>query len=244
MNTYLAILLVMIGLFILTTLTALYIKKYDNPNLTIAFYVSLIAVVQIITTRITIFDFGLFQLVSPVGTFFFAFTFQMTDQINEKYGRKEVQKMILIALATQVFIFFMLWLSSQQPQINDNFSAESYNAIMFGSTRIIIASWITFFISENLDAYVFEWFKKKYDGKLWLRSVVSDLTGLFIDSIIFIPLAFYDAEDFPIDAMLPLMKGLIFTKWIFGTLDTPYIYLNRWILRTENPLIKRLVGQQ
>lgn len=232
----------MIGLFILTTLTALYIKKYDNPNLTIAFYVALIAVVQIITTRITIFDFGLFQLVSPVGTFFFAFTFQMTDQINEKYGRKEVQKMILIALATQVFIFFMLWLSSQQPQINDNFSAESYNAIMFGSTRIIIASWITFFISENLDAYVFEWFKKKYDGKLWLRSVVSDMTGLLIDSIIFVPLAFYGV--LPQEIMLTILTGQIITKWIFGTLDTPYIYLNRWILRTDNPLIKRLISQQ
>lgn len=232
----------MIGLFLLTTLTALYIKKYDNPNLTIAFYVALIAVVQIITTRITIFDFGLFQLVSPVGTFFFAFTFQMTDQINEKYGRKEVQKMILIALATQVFIFFMLWLSSQQPQINDNFSAESYNAIMFGSARIIIASWITFFISENLDAYIFEWFKKKYDGKLWLRSVVSDMTGLLIDSIIFVPLAFYGV--LPQEIMLTILTGQIITKWIFGTLDTPYIYLNRWILRTDNPLIKRLISQQ
>ena len=242
MNTYLAILLVMIGLFILTTLTALYIKKYDNPNLTIAFYVALISVVQIITTRITVFDFDIFELVSPIGTYFFAFTFQMTDQINEKYGRKEVQKMILIALATQVFIFFMLWLSTQQPQHpSTQFSAESYNAIMFGSARIIIASWITFFISENLDAYIFEWFKKKYDGKLWLRSVVSDMTGLLIDSIIFVPLAFYGV--LPQEIMLTILTGQIFTKWIFGTLDTPYIYLNRWILRTEHPLIKRLVGQ-
>lgn len=241
MNTYLAILLVMIGLFLLTTLTALYIRKYDNPNLTIAFYVALIAVVQIITTRITIFDFGFFQLVSPIGTYFFAFTFQMTDQINEKYGRKEVQKMIVIALVTQVFIFFMLWLATQQPQINiDDFSAESYNAILLGSTRIIIASWITFFISENVDAYVFEWFKKKYDGKLWLRNIVSDLTGLFIDSIIFIPLAFYGT--LPLEVLISITFGQVITKWIFGTLDTPFIYLNRWLLNTDNSLIKKLAN--
>ncbi len=238
----------MIGLFILTTLTALYIRKYDNPNLTIAFYVALIAVIQIITTRITIFDFNLFDwnfdrliLVSPIGTYFFAFTFQMTDQINEKYGRKEVQKMIGIALVTQIFIFFMLWLATQQPQINDNFPAESYNAILLGSTRIIVASWITFFISENVDAYVFEWFKKKYDGKLWLRNIVSDLTGLFIDSIIFIPLAFYG--QLPLEVLISITYGQVITKWIFGTIDTPYIYLNRWLLNTDNSFIKKLVGQ-
>ena len=68
----------------------------------------MIAIIQIITNRITIYDLGFIQLVAPLGVFFFAFTFQMTDQINEKYGRKEVQKMIGIALVTQIFIYFML----------------------------------------------------------------------------------------------------------------------------------------
>ncbi|MCY3411240.1 MAG: queuosine precursor transporter [Candidatus Heimdallarchaeota archaeon] len=243
MNTYLAVLLVMIALFILTFLTALYIRKYDNPNLTIAFYVSMIAIIQVITNRLTIFDFGppALEFVSPIGTYFFAFTFQMTDQINEKYGRKEVQKMIIIALLTQVFIAFMLWLVTQQPQVNDNFDANSYNTIFLGSGRIILASWITFFISENVDAFIFDWFRKKFEGRLlWLRNVVSDLVGLFVDSLIFIPLAFYGIFDLP--TIIAVMTGQVITKWLFGTLDTPYIYLNRWILTTENPIIKKLVA--
>lgn len=247
MNTYLATLIVLVLLFFITTLTALYLRKYDNPNLTIAFYVSMIAVIQIITNRLTIFDFSIgglsftnnWQLVSPIGTFFFAFTFQMTDQINEKYGRKEVQKMIIIALVTQIFIFFILWLVSLQPQINDNFDAESYNAIMFGGSRIIIASWITFYISENVDAYIFEWFKNKFEGKLWLRNSFSDIVGLFIDSIIFIPLAFYSPGG-DLAFLLMAMKGQVIVKWIFGTIDTPYVYLNRWIMKTDNSFVNKL----
>ena len=82
--------------------------------------------------------------------------------------------------------------------------------------------------------------EKKYDGKLWLRNIVSDLTSLFIDSIIFIPLAFYGILP---DGLLPIiMFGQVATKWIFGTLDTPFIYLNRWILRTDNALITKWAG--
>ncbi|MEK9135227.1 MAG: VUT family protein, partial [Patescibacteria group bacterium] len=45
------------------------------------------------------------------ATLIFSVTFLLTDIVNEKFGRKETQKMILIAFITQIAATFFIWLS-------------------------------------------------------------------------------------------------------------------------------------
>ena len=95
---------------------------------------------------------------------------------------------------------------------------------------IITGSWISFLLTGFLDAILFakikEWTKGKY---IWVRSVLSDIPMLALDSFIFVTLAFGVFQgDWAV--VWPTITGQIFTKWIFGVVDTPFIYLDRFIV--------------
>ena len=58
-----------------------------------------------------------------------------------------------------------------------------------------------------------------------MRNVLSDIPTLALDSIIFVSIAFGGL--LPI---WPIIWGQILTKWFFGVIDTPFMYLSRGII--------------
>jgi len=90
----------------------------------------------------------------------------------------------------------------------------------------MVAGWIAFLVSENIDAYIFSGFKEKTKGKhLWARNAFSSLPAMVIDSVIFVTLAFYGVQ--PLE---PLIIGMVALKWLVGIINVPFMYLNRWIM--------------
>jgi uncharacterized integral membrane protein (TIGR00697 family) len=153
-------------------------------------------------------------------------TFLMTDIVNEKFGRKETHKMIMIAFATQVALAFFSWLVVSLNPAPFWSGQESLAFILGQVPRIVLASWAAFLISENLDAVIFSWFKKLTKGNhLWMRNAFSSLPAMALDSVIFVTIAFYGLQ--PIGAVI---LGLIVVKWVIGIIDIPFMYLNRWVM--------------
>jgi queuosine precursor transporter len=90
----------------------------------------------------------------------------------------------------------------------------------------MLASWIAFLISENVDAIIFSWFKKLTNGKhLWARNVFSSIPAMALDTFIFVTIAFYATAP-----LLPLITGVLVLKWLVGIVDIPFMYLNRMIM--------------
>lgn len=236
MDIYLILVLVFILLVIVTTITSVYIRIYDNPDIIFVIYVSLITVSQFMATRLTSFDFGRdFIYITTAASIIFPFTFQLTDQTNEFYGRQMTQKMIFLGFISQVFVVCISWFAIQMDQINDNFEAEAYNKIFFSSIRITLASWAAFLISENADAIIYQKIKKlTNDRHLWMRNVFSDLISLSLDSLVFVPIAFAGIIPwFGSFSIWSVFVGQIVVKWVFGLVDTPTIYLSRWIVQSK-----------
>jgi uncharacterized integral membrane protein (TIGR00697 family) len=65
------------------------------------------------------------------------------------------------------------------------------------------------------------------DKNLWIRNVFSDVPTLALDSLIFISIAFLG--DYPLALIGEMILGQILTKWFFGVIDTPFMYLSRGI---------------
>ena len=102
----------------------------------------------------------------------------------------------------------------------------SFEAVLGLVPRIVAASLIAFFISENTDAYLFAGLRKLTQNKhLWMRGAFASLPSMIIDSGIFITLAFYG-----IMPVLPLIIGQTIIKWLIGIIDIPFMYLARKIL--------------
>lgn len=214
------------GITSFTLIGSWYAKKYKKPDLLIALYVTFILVAQILAAKISTFDLGFKEFYGPSGVLVFSITYLLTDIVNEKFGRKETHKMVGIAFVSQVAMVFFIWLGTAFLPAPFWTLQETWQQIFGLVPRITLASWVAFLISENFDAYMFYLFKKITKGKhLWMRNVFSSIPALLLDSLIFIPIAF-----FGVMPLLPLIVGQTAVKWLVGLINIPFMYLNKAML--------------
>ncbi len=220
-----------IGVTSFTLLGSLYVRRYQRPDLLIGLYVAFVLTAQILATKIAHFDLGFATFSGPAGVLVFAVTFLFTDIVNEQFGRKITIRMILIALIAQVAMSFFLWLGAHFPADaywKTQHSEAEWNTFFGMVPRIMVASWIAFLVSESIDVYIYAWFKRVTNGKyLWMRNIFSSLPALAVDSLLFVPLAFYGIPGFPI---LATITGQVVLKWIVGAVNIPFMYLNHMIM--------------
>lgn len=225
-----------IGITSFTLLGSWYARKYNRADLLIGLYVTFVLVAQVLATKISAFDLGFKTFFGPSGVLVFSLTYLFTDIVNEKFGRKETQKMILIAFVSQIAMVFFFWLGVKFPPAPFWTIQETWGQIFNLVPRITLASWVAFLITENFDAYVFSWFKKITKGKhLWTRNAFSSIPALLLDSLIFIPIAFLGVM--PIS---PLIIGQTAVKWLVGLVNVPFMYLNKAIL-SKNEVEEKMI---
>ena len=222
----LIIILWIFGITAITLFGSWYARKFDKPDALIGLYVAFVMFANIAASKVAEFDFGFYTFYAPAAVIIFSVTFLMTDIVNEKFGRKATHKMILIAFATQVALALFSWLVVSLAPAPFWQGQESYQFILGQVPRLILASWVAFLVSENLDAVIFAWFKKLTKGNhLWMRNAFSSLPAMAIDSVLFVTIAFWGLQ--PLGT---LIFGLIVVKWVVGIIDIPFMYLNRWVI--------------
>ena len=222
----LEIILWIIGITSFTFFGAWYARRFEKPDALIALYVVFVALSQIIAVKVAKFDLGLATVTAPAAVLVYSVTYLFTDIVNEKFGRREVHKMILIAFVTQVAMVFFLWIGTKLPPAPFWENQQAWESIISLVPRITIASWIAFLVSENFDAWVFDAFKRKTKGRhLWMRNAFSSVPALTVDTFLFISIAF-----FGIMPWAELIKGQLVTKWLVCLVNIPFMYFNRWVM--------------
>ena len=222
----LEVILWIIGITSFTLLGAWYVRRFEKPDALIALYVVFVALSQIMAVKIARFDLGLVTVSAPAAVLVYSVTYLFTDIVNEKFGRSEVHKMILIAFVTQVAMVFFLWLGTVLPPASFWEKQQAWESIISLVPRITIASWVAFLVSENLDAWIFDVFRRITKGRhLWMRNAFSSIPALTVDTFLFISIAFLG-----IMPLAELIKGQLFTKWLVCLVNIPFMYLNRWVI--------------
>jgi len=217
--------IILISLF--TIIGAWYARKYQKPDALIALYVIFIALSQILAAKIAIFDLGFTKVTAPAAVLIFAVTFLITDIVNEKFGRKETHRMIFIAFLTQIVMVAFIYIGTYLQPAPFWQNQQAWELIFGIVPRITLASWITFLVSENLDAYLFALIKKLTGGSyLWIRNAGSSIISLSVDTALFVSLAFY-GTGLP---LWSLMIGQFLTKYLVAIINIPFMYLNRWVM--------------
>ncbi|MBS7649681.1 queuosine precursor transporter [Candidatus Bathyarchaeota archaeon] len=230
-----------ISLTLVTYTSVQIVKRYPQHGFAAltGFYVIYLGASQVLATRVIEFDLGLYIFYAPAAVFIYPFIAQVIDMINEVYGQKSAHVAILIAFLTQVLlIVFIAMVNSLSPAPFFAFE-EAWKSLFSLSVRITAASWIAFLICSNLDAFVFAKLKEKflkrennfkYDTSVnpyvWLRSSISDVLDLTLDSVIFVTLSFYGVMP-----VLPLIVGQIVSKNVVGFIDNPWFVWYKKILK-------------
>lgn len=219
--------LIIVVITAFTLAGSFYARLFNRPDGLIGLYVLFTALSQIMAAKIATYDLGLIQVQAPAAVLVFSVTFLLTDIVNEKFGQKQVHIMIFLTLVTQIAMVVFLYIGGKLAPAPFWNGQAAWDALFGIVPRITFASWLTFIVSENLDAWLFSLFRRFTKGKhLWARNVFSSIPSLTVDTVLFVTLAFA-GTGIPIWA---IMKGQFITKYLVGLLNVPFMYLNKSIL--------------
>jgi len=173
----------------------------------------------------------------PAGFVGIGVAFLCSDILGELHGkqaaRDAVNGTILALIVSQLLIVTALWM---QPAPFYE-ATEAYQTVLGGSATIVLASILTFFVSQNLDVTIFHYLKEYTDGKHpWTRNIGSTVVSQFVDTSLFIILGFgvlprlIGGTVTPWAAILSLIVGQYIVKVGVAVLDTPIFYLVRSVV--------------
>jgi len=199
-----------------------------KTDLLLGFFIVSLVLANTLGTKIT----TLLGVRVSAGIFFIPLLFLITDIIAEVHGKKKATEFVLIAIAVLVFTLVMMYFSINLPA-NTTWGGQEHFAFVFGSSlRMTIASVIAFVLSQFHDVWSFHFWKAKTKGKyLWLRNNLSTFISQFIDTVIFMFIAFYHLTP---KFTVPFIISLIIPYWLFkigfALIDTPFCYAGvRWL---------------
>lgn len=216
---------VVISLFALGS--AWYVRRYERLDALLALYVTLGIASSILASKTIGFNLGFAELFAPATTLVFSVTFLLTDIVNERFGKREVYRMIFLSFCAQIAFLIFSYLVVRANAAPFFTNQAAFETVFEAVPRIVFAGFAAFLLSELLDANLYQWFRTFTDGKhLWMRSAFSTLPAMAIDSVVFVTLAFYG-----ILPLWPLILGLTVTKWLVGIVDIPFMYAARAIMR-------------
>ncbi len=131
-----------------------------------------------------------------------------------------------IALLSQILLAVLIAMTNTLTPAPIFAFETAWQSIFTQGLWIILASWVAFLVCQNLDCYVFDRLKRAYPDRIVLRSAVSDVADLTLDSVIFVSIAFFSAGI----PLLPLILGQVVSKSIIGVIDTPwFVWYKRYL---------------
>jgi len=183
---------------------------------------------------------GTFQLSASVAIFVVPLVYGINDIITEVFGKPKAQSVVRSGLFMVFFLFLFAILATALPATARFIPMEKAYEQIFGiSIRISAASLIAFAIGEFSDVLIFYRIRQRLGkSKLWFRTNASNFLSQFLDTTIFITLAFY-ALDKPLGANLPFLLGIILPYWLLkcfmSVIETPLVYVGvKWLRRDKD----------
>ena len=131
----------------------------------------LIVVISNYLVQFPIQQFGLAEILT-YGAFTYPITFLITDLANRAYGKVVARKVVYVGFIIGILLTL--------------FVSTNFSDII--SIRIAIGSGLAFFISQNLDIKIFDYFRKK---SWFVAPLTSSTLGSIVDTFLFFSIAFY-----------------------------------------------------
>ena len=180
--------------------------------LTIAFVVALV-ISNIITSKQVLLPFG---ITMTGAVFIFPITYILSDLFSEIYGYKWSRLTCYLGFAANLFavIVFSLVIKTPAPDYWTN--QQAFEVVLGNTPRVLAASMLAFLIGDWVNDRVFKKFKDKHPNShkgFGFRAILSSLCGELVDSLIFLPLAFWGQMPIETLAVMTVTQVVIKTGY-------------------------------
>jgi uncharacterized integral membrane protein (TIGR00697 family) len=162
------------------------------------------------------------NIVVPAAIFIYTLTFTLIDLINESLGKQGARKVILTAFMANLLLAAYSHLTVVLPAPSFYSGQEAFARVLGSTPRVVMASLTAYLISAFIDAEIFAFWRVHVRGPKWARVLVSNTLSTWVDSVVFITLAFYGVMPIWI-----LIKGQYIVKMAITIGSLPLIYLVR-----------------
>ena len=125
-----------------------------------------------------------------MGAILYSGIYFATDLLNEKFGRAEANRAVMLGFVANVAVMITLVLSVQFKPSNITGSAlevhKAISTLAIYSPAFVIGSLTAYLISQTFDVWLFHKIKS-YTGesRLWLRNNLSTITSQLLDTMIY-----------------------------------------------------------
>ncbi len=221
-------------------LLRLHMFKIQKLDFLISLYIFCICVAELMGGKVFhLFKIGDFPLNASVAIFVLPIIFSINDIITEVHGKERARSVVRSGLVMVALIFvFTLLAVSLPPSMRFESKETAYDTIFGLTARIAFASLTAFTIAEFMDIYIFSKIRERLGKKkLWLRTNASNVISQFLDTTIFMFLAFYSLDK-PLTENLPFLIGLILPYWLLkcfmSVIETPFVYAGvKWLKKDK-----------
>jgi len=159
-------------------------------------------------------------VVVPAAIFIYTLTFTLIDLINESFGKAGARKVILAAFIANLLLAAYAQFAVLLPPAPFYSGQEAFAGVLGSTPRIVFASLTAYLVSALIDAEMFALWKLHVKGPKWARVLASNTLSTWVDSVVFITLAFYGVMP-----VWPLIKGQYVVKMAITAVSLPLIYL-------------------
>jgi len=189
-------------------------QPYRYFDIIMAIFVAVLLISNIASAA-KIVNLGLPILTFDAGTLLFPVSYIFGDVLVEVYGYRRSRKVIWIGFGCAALLSVTLAVVRALPgdaQWLADVGPEAFDGVLgtLASGRIIAASLIAYFAGEFSNAYIMAKMKIWTRGRwLWTRTIASTLVGEFVDTLLFVCIAFLGVWP------LGLVAKIIISNYIF-----------------------------
>lgn len=167
--------------------------------------------------------FKLGPAIFSAGILVFPISYIFGDILTEVYGFRRARRVIYCGLFANLFMALVLWVAIELPPAPGWNLQREFEAVHSMVPRIVLASILAYVAGELANSIVMSRLKILTEARhLWFRTISSTLVGQFVDTVLFVSIAFV--------GIMPnkLLVAAAISAWIFKSayeaLATPLTY--------------------
>lgn len=195
-------------------------KSYKLITFIAVLFVTVLIISNIVSTKIL----ALWPLVFDWWTILFPLSYIFWDILTEVYWFKRARRIIWMGFFSLFLMSLTIYIVWILPAASDWTFQTDYENILWYAPRIIMWSLIAYLVWEFVNSYIMAKLKIKTKWKILpLRTITSTIFWEWIDTIIFVLIAFYWV--FPNEVVLSIIIANIILKVWIEILFTPITIL-------------------
>lgn len=211
-------------------------KTLENLNILTVIFVVTLVIANVVTGKIINTNIILFGniVTIPGAIICYPITYLITDIVGEIWGKSKANDIVRYGFIGQIVGTLIIMVTKYTPYLDID-TQKAYIKLLGQNWIFVIGSLVAYLISQHVDVVIFHKLRdyfistnKNVFKYKWIWNNASTIISQFIDTLIFIIIAFGFGFGWLFNNQFTLINMLIgqyFVKFIIALLDTPIFYI-------------------